>query len=95
MRIVADDVNAAAGRAYHSIVDDGRAYRSITEIATSAMLQLSLHKSALGLIAFENRYRDIAGVCTLVNVARSRLEQTIAEMGQQAAVEAPRRRRAA
>lgn len=78
VRIVATDINEGTARAYHSINDDGRAYRSVSEIQTSAMLQLSLHRAALrDLMAWENRYRSIAGICNLVSVARERLEQQI------------------
>lgn len=79
--IAADDINGAAARAYHSIQDDGRAYRSVTEIQTSALLQLSLHQAALrDLVAWEARYKSIAGICSLVSVARERLQEALTTM---------------
>ena len=89
------DINGASARAYHSINDDGVSYRSTTEVQTSTFLQLQLHKQALrDLNAFEYRYQSIAAVCSLVQVARRRLENTIAELEEKpVVVEAPKPRR--
>jgi hypothetical protein len=82
--IAAEEVNQAAGRAYHSIQDNGRSYRSASEIKSSVSLQLSLYLAALrDLKAWEKRYRSIAHICELVGVAREELEQTITRMGEQ------------
>jgi hypothetical protein len=91
IRIIAEDEVSTAARAYHAINDDGTAYRSSTEIATSALLQLALHRAALrDLIAWENRYRSIATIYSMIKVAREQLEETIATMhGPPTAPEAP------
>lgn len=90
VRLIAeDDVTHATARAWHSITDEGRSYRSITEVQSSAVLQISLHKAALrDLMAWETRYRMIAEVCSLVTVARKRLERKVDELQTPPVVEA-------
>ena len=76
--IKGEEINQESARAYHSIQDNGRSYRSHDEIQNSISLQLSLYLAALrDLKAWEKRYHSIADVCQLVGVARERLEQTI------------------
>ena len=82
IKIVAqEEINQEAGRAYHSIQDNGRSYRSAAEVHSSVTLQLSLYLAALrDLRAWEKRYRSIADVCELVGVARERLEENVANI---------------
>lgn len=76
VRVVDDEGKDGTSRAYLSINDkQGTAYRSITEIKSSADLQMALLRQAdRDLDAFTRRFRELADVCDLVAQARKKVE---------------------
>ena len=62
-------------RAFLSIKDkDGTAYRSLSEVMSSADLQAKVLAAAeRDLISFENRFRDLTDICELIRAARERI----------------------
>lgn len=75
VRVVDDESKDGTSRAYHSVNDHGGvAYRSITDIRSSADLQMALLRQAdRELDAFERRFREMSEVCDLVAQARKRV----------------------
>lgn len=72
------DSDAAPRRAFVSVNDDGKAYRSVAEVLSSESLQLAVLVSAeKELRAFEARYNELLDICELVREARARLRQRI------------------
>src|SRR6516165_7184252 len=66
-------------RAFLSIMDNGRTYRSINEVMDSLDLQLQLRKEGLrGLTAWKNRFNELEEICRLVGVAEGALAADIA-----------------
>ena len=83
VRVVDDEGSDGTSRAFLSINDkSGVAYRSITEVKSSADLQSALLRQAeRDLDAFQRRYRELTDVCEFVAKAREkvRARQTIKE----------------
>jgi hypothetical protein len=76
IRVEDGDAREGTSRAFLSIKDDGVAYRSITEVKSSADLQDSILRAAeRDLEAFERRYRDLVDVCALVKKAKEVVRQ--------------------
>ncbi len=76
VRVVDDEARDGTSRAFMSINDNnGQAYRSITEVKSSAELQMALLRQAdRELEAFQRRFREMSDVCDLVDQARKKIE---------------------
>src|SRR5262245_25898219 len=71
-------------RAFISVQDDGRAYRSLQEVLSNQSLQLAVLVAAeKELRAFEARYSELMDICELVRDARSRLRSRIEQQREQ------------
>lgn len=77
VRVVDEDTTDGTGRAFLSLNDgNGVAYRHVTEVKSSADLQLAvLNRAEQDLIAFESRYKELTEVCDLVGAARQKVVQ--------------------
>ena len=77
VRVVDDEANDGTARAFLSVSDNkGVAYRSITEVKSSAELQMAVLKQAdRDLDAFMRRFRDMTDVCADVQSARKKVAE--------------------
>lgn len=75
VRVVDDQATEGTARAFFSVNDkSGVAYRSVTEVKSSADLQMALLRQAeRDLDAFSRRYRDLTDICDLVHAAKKKL----------------------
>lgn len=88
VRLIAtvDEETADTKPAFISVSDDGVAYRTVSEVESSASLQLQvMRQAARDLRAFEHRYRRLADICASVKVMREKLEQEINNLETRAA----------